>query len=126
MPIYRVFLKAVSLLVGVALACLGVAILTALASGDVRVGAGFASLAGTSFLAVAAPCLAYPFWPRLARFLLALVLVGFGSGMLWLAFSSPVTSSQALMFRGAAGAFCVILLLRFSLAYRRRNCLHGA
>ena len=113
-------LKAASLLAGAFLAFVGSSILLAVGSGDVRVGEQGATFMGVAFLAVAAPCVVYPFSSRLASLLLALALLGFAVAMLWLAFGADAVTGRVMMFQAAAGAFAVILVLRFWLVYRRR------
>ena len=126
MPIISRALKIISLLVGLFLAFIGSSILFSVGSGDVRVGAEAATFMGVGFLSVAAPCVAYPFSARFASALLALVLLGFAVAMLWLAFGVDAGTGQVRWFQIAAGAFVVILALRFWLAYRRRPCVGGA
>src|SRR5690606_11994026 len=119
-------LKIASLLVGAFLTFVGSVILLAVGSGDVRVGAEAATFMGVAFLAVATPCVVYPFSARFASVSLALVLSGFSVAMLWLAFGAESATGRVRLFQVAASAFAVILVLRFWLAYRRRLRLGGA
>ena len=118
--------KLASLLVGAFLAFVGSSILLAVGSGDVRVGAESATFLGVAFLALAAPCIIYPFSSRFASLLLALALSGFAVAMLWLAFGTDAVTGQVKRFQVAAGVFAAILVLRFWLAYRCRPRLGGA
>ena len=125
MAIISRFLKAASLLVGAFFAFAGSGILLAVRSGDVRVGGQGAIFMGVAFLAAAAPCILYPFSSRFASLLLALSLLGFAAAMLWLAFGTNAVTDHVKMFQVAAGAFSIILVVRFWLAYRRRPRVGG-
>ena len=123
MPIVRVILKSVAFLAGAVLAFVGVGILVAVGSGDVRGGVQAATFMGVGFLVVAAPCIAYLFSSRLASALFALALAGCAISMLSLAFGEDMAPAQTRLFQVAASCFSAILALRFWLAHRRHR--HG-
>lgn len=126
MPIVRTILKSMTFLAGVVLAFAGTGILAAVGSGDVRGGVQGATFMGVGFLVVAAPCIAYPFSPRLAYAFFSLALAGFAISMLCLAFGTDMAPAQTRLFQVAASCFSAILALRFWLAHRRHRHVGGA
>ena len=107
---------------GAIVALYGVALLAIVAAGSVNVGRIPLTVSGVSALVASTPFLALPFSARVARILLAIVLLGFGAGMLWLAFLQPHPTAW---FKGAAVCFAVLLLARLGLAWRRSGSPSG-
>ncbi len=107
---------------GAIVALYGVALLAIVAAGSVNAGHVPLTVSGVSALMASTPFLALPFSARVARTLLAIVLLGFGAGMLWLAFWQPHSTAW---FRGAAVGFTVLLLARLGFAWWRRGSPPG-
>jgi len=49
------------------------------------------------------------------------VLLGFGAGMLWLAFGGFHPTTPTVWFKVAAVGFAVVLLVRLGIAWQRRG-----
>ncbi|WP_395117209.1 hypothetical protein ACFCQI_07585 [Rhodanobacter sp. FW102-FHT14D06] len=121
----RAFAKILSFLAGLCLAAVGVAWLFIASSGAVKASPFAGYLVGAGFLSVAAPLLAFPFSIRVAKALVALVMVGLAVGMLWLAFRPDSPSSHPSLVQAAAIAFAVTLFARIGLALRRKRSALG-
>jgi hypothetical protein len=116
----RAFAKILSFLAGLCLASIGVAWVFIAAPGAVKASPFTGYFVGAGFLSVAAPLLAFPFSLRLAKALVALVMLGLAVGTLWLAFQPDLPSSHPWLVQAAAIAFAVMLFARVGLALRRK------
>ena len=121
----RAFAKILSFLAGLCLAGLGVVWVFIAASGAVKANPFEGYFAGAGFLLVAAPLLAFPFSIRVAKALLAFVMVGLAVGMLWLAFQPDLPTTHPSLVQAAAIAFAVLLFARVGLALRRKRLASG-
>ena len=118
-------MKGLTLLVGVCLAAVGTLWLFLALSGAITSGATAGYVAGSGFLLVSAPLLAYPFSVRVARYLLVLALCLLALDLLWSAFQPELPSNHPALVQLAAIAFAVLLVARVGLALRRKRSAQG-
>jgi hypothetical protein len=118
-------IKGFTFLVGVCLAALGTFWLFLAVSGAITPGATAGYVAGSGFLLVSAPLLAFSFSVRVARYLLVLALCALALGLLWSAFQPELPSNYPALVQLAAIAFAVLLVARVGLALRRKRSAQG-
>jgi len=120
----RRFVNILAMVGGAVLALYAVLILTIATTGNVTQGRAALACGGAGLLLVAAPLLALPFFPRLARALALLALVSFAVLAGWLAFWPQPTISPDPLVRTAVVAFAVLVAGRLYLVRRRRPSGH--
>jgi hypothetical protein len=121
MTLLRKAAKAISLLVGIGLCMLGITWVLIGVSGEIATGPLLGYVAGTGFIVVAGPFLAYPFSAKIAKVLGVSALCAFAAAILWLAFQPDLPDTNPALAQTAAIAFAGLLFARVGLALRRRK-----
>jgi hypothetical protein len=118
-------IRGFTFLVGLCLAAVGSFWLCLAVSGAITTGASTGYVAGSGFLLVSAPLLAFPFSSRIATSLFVLALSALALGILWSAFQPELPSNHPALVQLAAIAFAVLLVARVGLALRRKRSARG-
>jgi hypothetical protein len=120
MKLVSISIKLLSALVGIGFFLIGLTWIFIAVSGEIRPSPTFGYVAGTTFVVVSTPFLAYLFSLRLAKVLGVIALSIFAVAILWLAFQPSLPDKHPAIAQAAAIAFAVLWFARVGLALRRK------
>ncbi|MDG2526278.1 hypothetical protein P6166_13030 [Stenotrophomonas sp. HITSZ_GD] len=117
MPAFYRLLQGIGFALGLCLAAWAIGLLFVVGLGEVapNVRGGFFTTAGVLLL-LATPLLAWPYWPRVARWAAGIALCGLAGLVSFYAFRSSVAGP---LIKASAVALCVLAVVRVVLAWRR-------